>query len=235
MNSARREHLTRFYAALEHLETRMGGSRTLATATGRSSWPSRGVYFFRESGEQRSETGIGPRIVRVGTHALKAGSGTTLWARLSQHKGSTRTGAGNHRGSVFRLLLGNALIHRGHYNYPTWGKGSSACRDTRAGETPLEAEVSRILGDMPFLWLAIEDESGPASLRGRIERNSIALLSNAGKAPLDASSMQWLGLHCDRERVRRSGLWNSNHVEEPYDPAFLDDLERLVADARIEA
>ena len=80
---------------------------------------------------------------------------------------------------------------------------------------------------MPFLWLEIDDEPGPDSLRGYIERNAIALLSNYGKEPLDPPSGEWLGRLCDRERVRNSGLWNQNHVEERYDPAFLDTLERL--------
>jgi hypothetical protein len=55
------------------------------------------------------------------------------------------------------------------------------------------------------------------------------LLSNYGKKPLDPASPGWLGRHCNRERVRGSGLWNSNHVDEPYDPAFLDRLAQLVA------
>lgn len=50
-------------------------------------WPARGVYFFREPGESRIHTGGGPRIVRVGAHALTATSRTKLWDRLSQHKG----------------------------------------------------------------------------------------------------------------------------------------------------
>ena len=81
---------------------------------------------------------------------------------------------------------------------------------------------------MPFLWLAIEDEPGPASLRGYIERNSIALLSNFSKEPLDPPSRTWLGYLCNRDRVRASGLWNSNHVDEAYEPAFLDTLARLI-------
>ena len=55
---------------------------------------------------------------------------------------------------------------------------------------------------MPFLWLAIEDTAGPDSLRCYIERNSIALLSNYEKPPLDPPSRHWLGHYCDRERVR---------------------------------
>jgi hypothetical protein len=89
---------------------------------------------------------------------------------------------------------------------------------------------------MPFLWLLVEDEAGPESRRGYIERNSIALLSNDNKAPLDPRSPGWLGRHCHRAgvrdaglRVRTSGLWNSNHVDEIYDPAFLEVLERLIS------
>jgi hypothetical protein len=82
---------------------------------------------------------------------------------------------------------------------------------------------------MPFVWLSVDDEPGPASMRGKIERNAIALLSNFDKPPLDPPSPTWLGLHCNHDRVRASGLWNQNHVDESYDPAFLDDLEQFVA------
>ena len=43
-----------------------------------------------EDGEVRSDSGTGPRIVRVGTHALTEGSGTKLRTRLSQHHGQTK-------------------------------------------------------------------------------------------------------------------------------------------------
>jgi hypothetical protein len=157
---------------------------------------------------------------------LKPQSGTTLWTRLSQHRGQLRSGSGNHRGSIFRLIVGTALIAQRGYTYPTWGIGNTAKSDTRAGEFELEREASRVIGAMPFLWLPVDDEPGADSLRGYIERNSIALLSNFSKSPLDAPSKDWLGHHCDRERVRRSGLWNSNHVDETYDRKFLACLER---------
>jgi hypothetical protein len=85
---------------------------------------------------------------------------------------------------------------------------------------------------MRFLWLSIEDEPGPSSLRGYIEKNAIALLSNFNKPPLDPPSPTWLGHYSDRERVRKSGLWNQNHVDEAYDPTFLDSLERFVSGVR---
>jgi hypothetical protein len=78
-------------------------------------------------------------------------------------------------------------------------------------------------------WLAIDDAVGPDSLRGYIERNTTDLLSNYRRPPLDPPSQDWLGLHCNRERVRSAVLWNSNHVDEQYEPAFLDVLERLVS------
>src|SRR5437867_6093855 len=112
MSNERLEDLVRFYLILDRLERNIGGARTLVDCRGRMDWPERGVYFFREPDENRSDRGEGPRIVRVGTHALKSGSQTKLWTRLSQHKGRPSTGGGNHRGSVFRLLIGAALACR---------------------------------------------------------------------------------------------------------------------------
>ena len=218
-------HLKTFYATLAALEAKLGKARTLAECTGRMAWPRRGVYFFFEPGEMRSDSGAGPRVVRVGTHALAEGSETRLWTRLSQHRGQAH--GGNHRGSIFRLLVGTALMQRNGQAVSTWGVKSSAPRSIRDQEVPLEAKVSAVIGEMPVLWLAIGDEAGGGSLRGVIERNAIALLSNYGESPLDPPSPEWLGRSCDRPKVRKSGLWNSNHVDEDYDPAFLDLLTQL--------
>ena len=225
---ARVHHLKRFYELLISLEKLLGSAPMLSSCTGKMHLPQRGVYFFREQGENRADTGSSPRIVRVGTHALKAQARSTLWGRLSQHRGSVRSGGGNHRGSIFRLLIGSALIQRDHLEYPTWGKGSSAPPDIRQSEVPLEQQVSKLVGAMSILWLSINDTPGPNSLRGTIERNSIALLSNAGKTSIDPPSKNWLGNFSTSPRVRASGMWNQNHVEESYDPKFLDMLEHLI-------
>ena len=96
-------------------------------------------------------------------------------------------------------------------------------------EVDLERRVSSYIGQMPFLWLNIDDLPGPKSLRGLVERNAMALLSGAVEPAADKPSRQWLGEFSDRPRVCASGPWNNNHVEERYDPAFLDTLEKLVA------
>jgi hypothetical protein len=232
----RLRHVQRFYEILDKLERSVGGKRTLETADGGMNWPQRGVYFFFESGEVRTLSGTGLRVTRVGTHALKAGSKSTLWGRLRMHRGTmagSNPGGGNHRGSVFRLHVGTALIRRDDWSTTVtsdWGVGSSAKRDVRNHERPLERAVSQHIRCMPFLWAGIEDEPGPASLRGYIERNAIALLSNHSRqdAPIDRPSSEWLGQWAASEHIQRSGLWNVNHVGEEYDPDFLDVLEQQV-------
>ena len=221
-----------FYGRLDELEHYIGGRRRLAEASGRMRWPDRGVYFFFEPGEPRCGSGEGPRVVRVGTHALKLGSRTKLWARLRQHRGTLRPLGGNHRGSIFRKLVGDALIARQpSLGIETWGKNDSASKQIREAERPLEILVSQCLGEMTLLFLPLGDAPGPDSDRGFIERNSIALLSAYVEPSTDAPSPDWLGHHSTRERVRRSGLWNNNHVDAEVDPRCLEVLRRLVKEA----
>lgn len=232
----------RFYELMDRLEGRVGGTRLLAECAGRMGWPRRGLYFFFEPGETRSGSGAGLRVVRVGTHALKTGSKGTLWGRLSQHRGPAHGGGGNHRGSIFRLLMGIALARRSNVSLPpSWGLGGdpgAAARrlgveraEVKLSEAELEAFVSRYVGAMPFLFVCVEDEPGPASERGFIERNAIALLSAYREMSPDPASTGWLGRWSDRERVRLSGLWNNNHVDEAYDPSFLDLMEMRIDQA----
>ena len=65
-----------------------------------------------------------------------------------------------------------------------------------------------------------------------IERNAIALLSGYREPAPDPPSSDWLGHLSDRERVRSSGLWNNNHVDEDYDSSFLDVFARRIDGAR---
>jgi hypothetical protein len=233
---ARLQHVQRFYEILAKLEESLGGKRTLGTIDGAMTCPRRGVYFFFEPGEVRTTSGLGLRVTRVGTHALKAGSKSTLWGRLRAHRGTQtglRPGGGNHRGSVFRLHVGTALTSRDDWPEEIaarWAVGSSAKREVRAREYPLEQAVSQYIRKMPFLWLGVDDEPGPASLRGYIERNVIALLSNYGcrEAVIDPSSSEWLGNWAASEPIQRCGLWNVNHVSEEYDSELLEVLERQV-------
>ncbi len=102
-------------------------------------------------------------------------------------------------------------------------------KDIVAAELPLESAVSDHIRAMAFLCSDVDDEPGPASLRGILERNSIALLSNFNKPAIDPPSPAWLGSTCSRERGAGSlDLWNNNHVDEEYDADFLSILKNQV-------
>lgn len=220
---------------MDELEKKNIQKKLLLNSNGRQKWHKKGVYFFFESNQKRNESGEGLKVTRVGTHALKNNSQTTLWSRLSQHKGTIKSGGGNHRCSIFRLLVGIAIIKKQNLNFPQWEIRNNASKDIKNSEILLEKLVTQTIGQMPFLYLAINDESTPQSLRGYIERNSIALLSNYHKNPLDVPSEDWLGYTCNRERVRESHLWNQNHVDELYDSDFLDIFEKLVTEMSVSA
>jgi hypothetical protein len=215
-----------FYLLLSELARRVGGSRMLRDCTGARDWPRHGVYFFFEDGEIRADGSC--RVVRVGTHALIPTSRTTLWDRLSQHRGYLKGrnhGGGNHRASVFRRHVGAALIRRG--NWPeellaSWLDRHHPTQWTER-EDDIERAVSRYIGAMPFLWLGVPDRAD----RGYIERNSIALLSCLAGCQ-DAPSAGWLGHDATRSEIRESGLWNVQRVYDRYDPAFLQLLAGLV-------
>jgi hypothetical protein len=224
--------LDSFYGLLTRVEDRIGGRRCLGDSNGRMLWPERGVYFFFEPGESRAPDSEAARVVRVGTHALTVKSRTTLWKRVNQHRGTLNPAGGNHRGSIFRLLIGQAFMMRDpRLQIESWGKGASAEREILQMERALEELVSDYLGAMTFVFLPIMDAPGPESKRGNIERNSIGLLSNFVEQTLEVPSKNWLGHHSGRERVKRSGLWNNNHVDENYDPGFLDLFENLIEKA----
>jgi hypothetical protein len=229
--TARHDALVQLYDLLADLEDRCGGKRRLAECDGVMGWPKHGVYFFFEDGEVR-EDGT-PRVVRLGTHALRS-SGTTLWRRLAQHKGNVggaRPGGGNHRGSIFRLHVGTALLAGGDWPEcvrASWGKGATAPAAIRADEHPLEHAVSAHIGAMPILWVAVDDAPGPDSDRGVIEAGTIALLSNYERPPIDPPSAGWLGHDAASERVRSSGLWNVSHVRDQTYDRVLDVLAEHV-------
>lgn len=228
----RRQDLDRFYPLLADLEATVGGKRRLGDCDGRMNWPDRGVYFFfhpdatRQSSDQL-------RVTRIGTHAVSEGSSTSLWDRLRTHRGAQRgtyEGGGNHRGSVFRKRVGEAIIEREGLEdrYPEWGVGSSAGRERRLEELEMERRVSEYIRELPFLWVEVNDEPGPESDRAYIERNAIAVASNVGMDSVDPRRDAWLGHHSPVSEIRDSELWNINHVAESYDPEFLDTLEGYI-------
>jgi hypothetical protein len=82
--------------------------------------------------------------------------------------------------------------------------------------------VSRRIGAMEVLWVDADDEPGKDSVRAKIRRSAIALLSGA-----EPPSESWLGNHSPAPEIRKGGLWNVKHVEEDYESAGLEVLEQI--------
>ena len=223
----RRADTDRFYGLLDELAERLGGPRLLRDCTQDTGWPQYGVEFFLENGQVRAG-GERLRVVRVGSHALRATSRATFWTRLAQHRGpvdGAKAGVGNHRGSIFRQHVGSALLQTGHWPAAvaeSWGQ-KEVSPPQRAAEYPLEKAVSDHIATMPLLWLEVSDREQRKSIRA----NSIALLSQR-TGGIHQTTPGWLGLCAKNEKVAASGLWNSDHVDDLYDPSFIYDIEACV-------
>ena len=53
------------------------------------------------------------------------------------------------------------------------------------------------------------------------------MLSKYKRESVDPPSSNWLGHYSDHDKYISQSLWNSNHVEDDYTPAFVDTLQRL--------
>jgi len=223
------EDIDHFYELIDALENRIGGKRTFNTLAEPWVIPKRGVYFFFEDGEKRGRSR--ERVVRVGTHGLTRNSKSSLWDRLKQHRGNTKSPekwGGSRKSSVFRYEVGLAIIKKNGDTLPGWSFMGTKKTSNFQEIAEVENKVSRHIRNMPFLWIKIEDKVGPKSVRGYLERNSIALLSNCtqySNEPKYVPSQRWLGRSSPTCCVRHSGLWNVKHVNENTEKNFLEKFE----------
>ncbi|WP_374633667.1 DUF6884 domain-containing protein [Ferrovibrio sp.] len=223
--STRIHDLRLFYSWIQ--DQRSKGSvfqfRNLATQL----TPKRGVYVFLDPREPNF-LATGPRIVRIGTHAVSLGSKATLRGRLRNHFG-TANGSGNHRGSIFRLHVGRAMLEAtgDRPNLLSWGEGQQASADIQALEKNHELAVSSYLQDLEALLINVDDEPHKDSLRARVEAQLIALCSESMQ-PIDCPTDSWLGLKSPAEAIRRSGLWNIRGVGGQYVPGGLGSVEAII-------
>ena len=223
--------VTEFYSILKRLYLGQSGGRQLSDCSGRMDWPERGVYFFLDGNEEAIISGrrMGmPRVTRVGTHAVSVGSKTTLWDRLSTHRG-TSAGLGSHRSSIFRLHIGRAHLSANPKmeTVKSWGVGQIASAATRKREASLEHEVSVLVGGMRVVWIGVQDLPTASSDRAFIERNAIGALSRQSVVARNIPQT-WLGNASPDYRISLSGLWNLNHLFAEPHQQFLDVLNHYV-------
>jgi hypothetical protein len=189
--------------------------------------PKRGVYIFLDQREPNFLR-VQPRIVRIGTHAVSLGSKATLRGRLRNHLGPANE-IGNHRGSVFRLHIGRAMLEagEGHGRLSSWGEGQDADPHIKATEIDHELAVSRYLQELEVALIAIDDEPTKDSVRASAEAQLIALCSEAMRT-IDSPAPDWLGLKSPVAQIRQSGLWNIRGVGAKYDPAGVGSVASLI-------
>lgn len=223
----RRAAVKRSYALFDQVASSMGlfPLREILSAD----IPKQGVYFFFDDNEPTIFSSVVPRLVRIGTHGVSAGSVATLRNRLRTHLG-TRAGVGNHRASVFRLHVGRAIIERDQLeeDFPDWGKGQSAPREIVDREIELEKKVSEYIGNLRVLFIPVLDAAGTGSMRATIERQFIAMFSESFTV-IEPSSHAWLGRFSDKPSIKKSGLWNVRDVGSEYDFKFIPLLDGLVS------
>lgn len=189
--------------------------------------PDSGVYLFFDEKERRLKDINELRIIRVGTHGVASGSKATLRTRLRTHFG-TEAGHGNHRSSIFRLHAGRSFMNAELApKLASWGAPSED-KSASVLEYELEQTVSKYLAELYVLLIDVPGVSDKSNDRSYLEQNLIALLSNKC-SPLDPPSFNWLGLNSDKREIRKSGLWNVNHVEQNFDPSFLEVLNYYVS------
>jgi len=163
-----------------------------------NSLPTNGIYFFYEEGELSAHNGK-QRIVRVGTH----GQSRTLKQRLGNDHYN-----GNREGSVFRKHLGTALLKRTgapDTRISEWRKKRKKSPHWKEFEGT-EREVDETLRSR-FFFRVIDIDN--VDERQMFEEKIIATIS---ACPVCRPSEKWLGNFAWSEKVRRSGIWNSNFV-----------------------
>ncbi|WP_417308191.1 hypothetical protein [Devosia sp.] len=214
--SQRRQLAADMYGMLAEAVAR-NGLITFADFANVSALPAQGLYVIFDPSEPSKYSDSLSRIVRIGTHGVALGSKSILRTRLRAHFGQ-RDGSGNHRASIFRLHVGNALIARDGLAdaYPHWGIGMSADPTIKRAENDLEQLVSREIGRLSFTFLEIRDPSSPKSQRAILEHSFINYLAADG-IPIEIPTKHWLGQHSPVEAIRNSGLWNIQHVGGRYD------------------
>ena len=176
------------------------------------SLPTKGIYFFYEEGENSPHTGK-QRIVRIGTH----GASRTLKARIKKDHYN-----GNREGSIFRKYLGSALLKRGRASEDRigeWRKRRKLSSRWREFEG-IECKVSEVLRSKFFFRVVCVD-----SLKER-KMFEEKLIATIAACPVCKPSDNWLGHFAWREKVRKSGLWNSNFVDS-FRRITENDLERF--------
>lgn len=167
--------------------------------------PLNGIYVLFEKGEFGHG---GERIVRVGTHTGK----DQLRSRLKQHFLNS-----NKNRSIFRTHVGRCFLNKENDDYVViWGKNMTSRKMLekfkneidKEKEVELEKQISDYIKEnFSFVVFQVDDMDKRLELESKI----IATISLCDQC---SSSENWFGLNVPdkQEKIKKSGLWNIEHV-----------------------
>ena len=183
--------------------------------------PKNGIYFFYEKGETWGHGGSKPRIVRVGTHR-----GNNFRSRMADHYLIGRRVShsmkrfGPKDRSIFRKNLGRAILNRDHPEYlETWNIDFTPKRNrerkSHLRDMDIEKETEELISgvlkeNFSFRFARIEKQEERIG-SGGLERTFIGTLAACKSC---RPSENWLGNHSPLERIRKNGLWQTQHLME---------------------
>lgn len=185
-----------------------------------STIPQNGIYVLFENGEIAHNAN---RIVRVGTHT----GNNQLRSRLNQH-----FIAENKDRSIFRKNIGRAILNREQDDFLGQWEIDLTTRESKtkhAGTIDLEKlqktekRVTEYI-QSNFLFVSF-------SVTGKTDRLhwESKLISTVSLCDECHPSVNWLGLHSPKERIRESGLWLVNELyKQTLSESEYDALESMI-------
>jgi len=183
--------------------------------------PNNGVYFFYEKGETWGHGGGKSRIVRVGTHR----EGNFI-SRMKSHYIDDKIIERIHRNSacpkdrsIFRKNIGRAILAKTKSDYlPVWEVDFQTPKNRlRYGdkrnielEKNLEHRINQMLKEK-FNFKVVPTGMHEAIIGGKgLEARLIGTLSHCKSC---RPSNKWLGRYSPKEKIRSSGLWLEQHLD----------------------
>ena len=166
--------------------------------------PKNGIYILFEKNEFGHD---GDRIVRIGTHTGK----DNLVKRLKEHFVNE-----NKNRSILRKNIGRALLNKSNDSYlDIWNTDLTSKKARikyksfvkREYEESIEKKVSNYIRDnFTFSIIEVREKDKRLSL----EKKLIGIVSSCNDC---YPSNNWLGKFSPVDRIKFSGLWQSQHVK----------------------
>ena len=180
--------------------------------------PPNGIYFYYEDSQVLGHGSYKPRIVRIGINK----GANNFRKRISEHylPSEKKMNFNKNRPkpsdrSIFRKNIGRALLNKANDPYlKIWDKDFTT-RNKReqygdfrdiSKEKQIEREITKALREtFSFKLMIVEDNEERKKLESR-------LIPTVNKCSQCIPSLDWLGKHSPKKKIRDSGLWQEQHL-----------------------